>query len=177
MKQAIFSFALLFGLLLSGCSNDNNERPLDFSESDIQMKFILVSMERSGIAQMYMPYTGRNIRWVDEATGEIQFQDPPESSSMITAALKETEYIDFYLKDEFLFSARIRTTVHSDIYNDVVLYVDIEQDKYFIKDGYPPLDESQKGSAMQEERDENWGKIKSGYQKLIDQLRKENKIK
>lgn len=177
MKQAILFFTLLSGLLFSGCGNESNERPLDFSESDIQMKFILTSKERNGTAQIYMPFTGRNVRWVDETTGEMKFQDPPESSSMITLALKETDYIDFYLKDEFLFSAKIRTADNSDIYNDVVLYVDMLQDKYFIKDGYPPLTDSPENAGRQDERDKNWGKVRSGYQKLIDQLRHENKIK
>lgn len=177
MKQAILLFAVLSGLLLSGCNNDNNEKPLNFSESEIQMKFILDSKERSGNAQMSVSFTGRNIRWFDESTGEIKFQDPPESSSMVSAALIETERVDFYMDNELLFSAKIRTEANSDYYNDVVLFMDFANNKYFIKDGYPPLNESEKDSPAQLERDENWGKIKHGYQKLINQLRKEDRIK
>ncbi|HCO67979.1 MAG TPA: hypothetical protein DIT04_09540 [Dysgonomonas sp.] len=177
MKQNSLFFILLFGLLLSGCNNDNNEKPLNFSESKVQMRFVIPSFERSGAAQQAAVFTGRSIHWFDETTGEIKFQDPPESSAMILAALKEADHIDFYLGEEKLFSAKVRSQIHSDYYNDVTLYVDFGQQKYYIKDGYPPLDESQKDSPAQKERDENWENIKNGYQKLIDQLRREDRIR
>ena len=177
MKKAIYLSTFLFTLLLSGCSNDNDDRTLNFSESDIQMKFIVNSYEKNTVAQWTMQYTGRNICRFDETTGEIKFQDAPESSSMIALTLKSTDRIDFYLGDEFLFSAKMRSDINSSFYNDVVLYYDLSRDKYFIKDGYPPFKDKDKYPVEQEQRDENWEKIRTGYQKLIDQLRKEDRIK
>lgn len=177
MKQVVFLSVIFFGLLLNGCSSDKEDKALNFSESDVQMKFILNAESRDALAQWTIPYTGRNICWFDEATGEIKFQDTPEASSMIAVALKSTDHIDFYLGDEFLFSAKIRSGINSSFHNDIVLYYDIAYEKYFIRDGYPPFDENYKNTEIQQERDENWKKIKSGYQKLIEQLRKEDRVK
>lgn len=179
MKKAIYLSIFLFALLLNGCSNDSDDKALNFSESDIQMKFIVNSYEKNTVAQWTMQYTGRNISRFDKTTGEIKFQDAPESSAMIAQTLKSTDRIDFYLGDEFLFSAKIRSDLSSSFYNDVVLYYDLTQEKYYIKDGYPPFKNKEKDKypAEQEKRDENWEKISAGYQKMIDQLRKENRIK
>lgn len=178
MKWATFLLIILFGLSLNGCSGDKEDKTLNFSESDVQMKFILNTEDEGTLAQWTMLYTGRSICWFDAATAEVKFQDTPESSSMIALTLKSTDHIDFYLGDEFLFSAKIRSGANSDFYNDIVLYYDLAQNKYFIRDGYPPLDdEGNENLVAQQERDENWKKIKNGYQKLIDQLGKEGRMK
>jgi hypothetical protein len=63
----------------------------------------------------------------------------------------------------------------------LVLYQNLIENKYYLTDGYPPIEAYQnepvKQAEIQAERDENMQKIAPEWNKFIEQMKKEGRYK
>ncbi|MCE5331852.1 MAG: hypothetical protein LLF95_06905, partial [Bacteroidales bacterium] len=175
---------LLSGCLFIGCNNKNeNLKALSQIEVKAQPKQAATSETQAAKTV----FTGDDIVSYNGKTGEIQFkqnvlsqknQDPPDTDGSL----------DFYVKDQFLFSLyyRIISSIDNGFYSVPLIYhsfLDDKYDKYYIVDGYPwgiTIDESARARTVQagsveQIRKANAEKILSGWRLFVDELKKEGK--
>jgi hypothetical protein len=185
-KQMIF---FIIGCLLLSCGSDtlndkNNATstlifqavvPRDTGHSTYASS---VENETSSKNDTLAFFTGQDIVWFNETTGELKLTDG------FTGIIDFWEHHDSGIllvgfDDESLFSMELLFVwdVMSQIVNSPVLY--FKDSKIFIKDGYPDWEwlktESENPDCI--ERNENWKKIEQGWNKFIAQLKKEGKYR
>jgi hypothetical protein len=91
---------------------------------------------------------------------------------------------------EYLFSSMIYVTgLSSQVFNSLVFYYNITENKYFLHDGYPVIDggitlvEMYAGVSVivnemyQQIRDENMQKIESEWNTFIAQMKKDGQLR
>jgi hypothetical protein len=86
--------------------------------------------------------------------------------------------ISFYINDEYLFSSVIyANSLNSQIFNSLVFYYNIVENKFFLLDGYPNVSVLSNPQESQALRNENMQKISSEWAKFINQLKKEGRYR
>lgn len=153
--------------ILCGCNKTDSANLL---ESEI--KAVTSYTNKTKTEELYMSdgqlvFTGNDIDWFNPDTREIKFINlkPGVFSIPIYAQ------IDVNLNDETLFAivACINGSV-SRSYDDLVLFYDSETSKYYLHDNYPDywdLESTQK----------NIEKRSVGWNKFLEQLKKEGRLK
>lgn len=164
----IISFILLCTIFtLSSCEDNSPEQSsliTVMGEPKVRSAFA-DSGNRQGVAPVV--FTGNDIVWFNSKTQEIKFR-----GSFNHEDLKLHQNLQFYLAGEHLFTVVTYVQpIHSFASNDLVLYVDVDG-KYYLHDCYPL-------SLMETlpEVKENKQKREAAWDKFINQLRTEKKLK
>lgn len=128
MKQT-FKFSpivLLFTFLFMSC---NLLTELQNSASKLTFKVTTLNKTNS---EDSVVFSGKNMKSYNNTTGEVIFIDS-------TTISKVTKYRKFscYLGADSLFAFSYATDYMSAMINDLVLYENLSQTKYYFNDGYP----------------------------------------
>jgi len=96
-----------------------------------------------------------------------------------TNSLSLWRSVKFYIGEDYLFSSMIFVSdLSSAIYNSLVFYYSIIENKFYLADGYPMdtsvLSDPQKA---QDERDDNMRKIENEWNKFITLMKQEGKYR
>ncbi|KAA6344909.1 hypothetical protein EZS27_007505 [termite gut metagenome] len=114
--------------------------------------------------------TGKDIEWFNATTGELKFKDYVDKSIIMSLCV--------YLEEELLFSVGYVPDVMSYILNYPVLEHSLNDNRYYIKNGYPGWDEGNPNYlSVKEDREKNWEKIEKGWSIFIEQLKKEGRYR
>lgn len=160
MKRACIFIS--FFLLLIGSACESN------SQLDGMSSINVVGLGRaySGVgAGEQVLFSGNDILWFNPKTREIKFRD-----GVAERVLSLYGTILFKLADMELFIAHIVSDLVSASYDDLVLYHNLENDKYYLHNSYPNGLETEIIRLNSEIRSENWNLF-------LIQLAKEGRLK
>jgi hypothetical protein len=191
MKKTVLLFFAVLCFLLGGCAkeyiNDNVAFLNSNGLSSVAGIIVRASNEETtarstvrSAGEEPVVFTGNDILWFNETTKELRFKD--------NFAMKDVfggyKSIKFYMDGEYLFSSMIFvSSVSSQVFNSLVFYYNIMENKYYLNDGYPVINDDitiisiVNGDAVranemyQQLRDENMQKIESEWNKFINQLK------
>jgi hypothetical protein len=121
-------------------------------------------------------FSGKDIAWYNETTGELKFHDYFPGIEMKGYASVD---LLIYADDESLFSINLILTSNymSWVINSPVLLCGTDEKTYYIKDGYPDWEWLTDEEPVQIERNKNWRAIESGWNIFIEQLKKEGRYR
>ena len=136
-------------------------------------------------------FTGNDILWFNETTKEIRFNDNFSMKDVFSGFRS----LKFYMDGKYLFSSMIYVnSTSSQVFNSLVFYYNMMENKYFLLDGYPDINNGDvlidrwlstgsnslvpaTNELIQQIRDENRQQIESEWEKFISQLKKEGRYK
>lgn len=128
MKKLCYFISFLFLLLtFAGCENDGTLN----ENSEIVVVGLGHKVYNLPLGNEIL-FTGNDIKWFNRDTREIRFYD----HSVFKEKLEQYEKILVILADTELFTATNVSDVMasvSTVYNDLVLYYDTAEDKYYLK--------------------------------------------
>jgi len=120
-------------------------------------------------------FTGNDILWFDESSGEIRFRD----NMSLSDDMYLWKTVKFYINDEYLFASMIFVSdLSSAVYNSLVFYYSIIENKFYLAVGYP-MDVSvlQNPQEARDIRDENRRLIANEWNRFIAQMKLEGKYR
>lgn len=185
MKNVILLFTTFVCFLLNGCNTglgtvDDTVATVESNPSTSQIIVrastgeITASNSTRSDTLGEIVFTGNAILWFNETTKELRFKD----NMSIKPVVSNTMAISFYIGNEYLFTSMIyASSLSSQIFNSLVFYYNIIENKFFLTDGYPDVSVLSDPQKNQEERDENRENIASEWSKFIAQLKKEGRYK
>ena len=178
----LFSVTLAL-LLISGCHPDSEEMPNRTPSAIVVRSFDdVVSMRSAASNEAVGPvvFTGEDILWFNETTKELRFiNNASNNPSVLNNQLVLNNIaFSFFIDDEYLFSSMIyASSLYSQIFNSLVFYYNIVENKFFLLDGYPNVSVLSNPQESQALRNENMQKISSEWAKFINQLKKEGRYR
>jgi len=200
MKKTVLLFVAVLGFLLNGCAKENDVSSDNTpSLASVGPPAIIVRASNDEIStgsstrsdeMGTVVFTGNDILWFNETTKEIRFNDNFSMKDVFSGFRS----LKFYMDGKYLFSSMIYVnSTSSQVFNSLVFYYNIMENKYFLLDGYPAINNgdvliggwlNMNGSSVpatneliQQIRDENRQQIESDWNKFINQLKKEGKYK
>lgn len=168
-KLSDLLFVFLCIVSISSCSNENNNINGDSSiiARGVVNKKAESPLKESLTTVSPIAFTGKDIAWFNMKTREIKFRD-----TKIPELCDVYQKINFEIEDAYLFSAAtIASDVQSFICYDLVLFYNIEDNRYFLLDGYPDF------IIDNEETKKNILNRAEGWKQFLIQLEKENKLR
>jgi len=127
-------------------------------------------------------FTGDDILWFNETTGEIRFKRNYTIEEIVTSIPRSK--VKICIGDQSLFTVlSFITDVSSEEIDEPVLYYntldidDLDDNRFYLADGYPQWDWLTKDHPVQIMRDENMKKIEPEWTRFIEQLKKEGKYR
>ena len=196
MKKTVLLFVAVLGFLLYGCTKDSPyDTVREGSLASVGPPAIIVRASNDEITTRSdemgtVVFTGNDILWFNETTKEIRFNDNFSMKDVFSGFRS----LKFYMDGKYLFSSMIYVnSTSSQVFNSLVFYYNMMENKYFLLDGYPAINNgdvliggwlNMNGSSVpatneliQQIRDENRQQIESDWNKFINQLKKEGKYK
>lgn len=179
MKKMYLLFLSVICLLSGGCEQELEEDKPDTTLSEIiaRASHTETFMRSSFVADKgreSVVFTGSDILWFNETTKEIRFQENVSIKNVISIH----QSVKIYIGNEYLFSSMICvSSLNSQIFNSLVLYYNMVENKYYLLDGYPEVAVLSDPQEAQKLRNENRQTIASEWKKFIDQLKKEGRYK
>lgn len=164
MKPQVYLFLLIMASMF-GLFSCNINNPLNSNESKLVLKVPSQSKVNSSDSVIY---TGKDIQWFIESTGELQFVNPPTSQKFQTFGK-----IKFYLGNDSLFTASVVLDFMSSTRNDLVLHLN-SVGKFYLEDGYPAYIDNLGSTTL---RAQNKEKRAAAWALFIAQLKTEGKYK
>jgi len=176
-KIFLWSIATLC-YVLYGCSFEPENELTDLS--GIVVRASLEEVKTSGLYPSEEPivFTGKDILWFNESTKELRFNNNLHMKSVFANFLN-VEVIKFYIEGEYAFSCNFHVSgENSQIYNSLVLYYNMNENKYYLLDGYPPISELPEiDQELPNSRPDSTEDIEPEWNTFINQLKKEGRIK
>lgn len=160
MKKIGSFFSCILLMLLSSCDSDN------WAEQSSEIVVAGLKAEWSGLdTSDEILFTGDDIVWFDLKTKELRFKNDPfeKKSKGYTKILFKISGMDLFLAD-------IVTAPVNGEYEDLVLYHNPENKKYYLYESYPEKIDTETVRLNREIRSENWGAF-------IYQLGREGRLK
>jgi hypothetical protein len=182
MKVAVLLFTFITLISLIGCRPES-EDILVQTESSIIVKAAKVGevATRSTVENEIeepVVFTGGDIVWFNETTKEIRFKENFLNAPSNNVVIYARQAIKFYINDEYLFSSITYVSVFdSRIFNSLVFYYSMTENKFYLTDGYPAVSVLSNPEEIQEIRDENMRKIAGEWNRFIEQMKKEGRYK
>ncbi|MDR1436732.1 MAG: hypothetical protein LBI65_01305 [Candidatus Symbiothrix sp.] len=172
MNNGLTKGLLLFIAIvwMSGCTPpDNGEIQPDVKDTKSRILF----KSANGTDADTVAFTGDDILWFNETTMEIRFKENIAQRNKINAI--PSKILKVCLKDDFLFALNFVSEIDPRIYDTLVLYYILFENRFFLKDGYPDVSVLKYPEKSQALRDENKRKIADKWNIFIEQLKKEEK--
>lgn len=157
ISNALFVF-IVFSLI--SCQSEKSIN----TDSD-NLKFFVSRTDNKLIDTLL--FTNKEIRYFNGTTNELAF-----TSSLNTEKLNSYKTIRCYLNSDSLFSATIANTAMSVLINDLVLYHNLHDDKYYFDDGYPGWIDNIGATTL---RAQNKAKREEAWIRFIAELKKVGK--
>lgn len=160
MKKISAVFFFSFFLLLGGCESEN------WVDRSSEIVVVALSGKWEGLESSdKILFTGDDIAWFDLTTKELRFKNDPLRK-------KKASYpkILFKIAGKDLFLADLVTGSVSRQYEDLVLYYNSENQKFYLYESYPEKLDTEMVRLNTEIRSENWGAF-------IYQLGREGRLK
>lgn len=180
MKKIFLLFVSVICFLSGGCEH---EMEIEKDKPDNTLSEIIARASHTETFMRSSPmnlrkesivFTGSDILWFNETTKEIRFKE----NLLMKDVISIHQSVKIYIDNEYLFSSIICvSSLNSQIFNSLVLYYNIVENKYYLLDGYPDTSVLSEPQEAQRLRDENRQIIVSEWKKFIDQLKKENRYK
>jgi hypothetical protein len=164
MKKILYFFILFCILGLCNCSNNTEEI------SDIQAYGVLETRSVPRGISSQIIFSGDHIAWFNSTTREIKFKNLNPSTNIFPVYSK----IEFRIGEMVLFTAdSFVTDAYSQSFTDLVIYYNVEKDKYYLDDCYPNT------STMKTSREvlQNMERRQSKWAIFLNQLKQENRLK
>jgi len=158
---------LLFSLMLLLCPGCDLLKELN-QDDDAKLFFKVTVNSKTNHVDTIL-FTGKEIKWFNDSTGEIIFTD-----TVTTSKIKYVYRIKCYLGTDSLFTATVTSDIMSSIVNDLVLNHNLYDGKYYFEDGYPGWINNLGATTL---RVQNKEKRAVAWKRFIEQLKKEGKIK
>ncbi|MCA1744686.1 MAG: hypothetical protein LC643_03055 [Bacteroidales bacterium] len=189
MKTMCFAFSMILSLMLSSCSNDESLDRNNFSTSALIFKAtIITDSQNSGMSEApqsedtdtILFFSGRDIAWFKESTGELKFNDDFSGTEMIGNG---PAVLHVYSDYESLYSINFFHTsdVMSYVINSPVIVSEVGENACYIENGYPYRDlaDLDKDDPWRIEREMNWNALvqSEGWKLFIMQLEKEGRYR
>ncbi len=180
---------MIVSLMLSSCSNDDGLDRNNFSPSALIFKALIASdSSTSNISKSFQTantdtillFSGEDIAWFNETTGELKFNDNFSGMEMIGNGLV---VLHVYSDNESLYSINFFHTsdVMSYVINSPVIVSEVGKNTYYIENGYPyrNLADLDKDNPWRIEREKNWNKLvqSDGWKLFILQLKEEGRYR
>ncbi len=188
MKTMWYVFSVILSLMFSSCSNDDGLSENNFSPSTLVFKAsITTDSGSSDITKALQTvstdtiflFSGNDIAWFNETTGELKFNDNFSGMEMIGNGLV---VLHIYSDNESLYSINFFHTfdVMSYVINSPVIVNRVGKNtSYYIENGYPyrNLADLDKNNPWRIEREKNWDKLvqSDGWKLFILQLKEEGR--
>lgn len=155
---AIFFFSLF--LWLAGCDSEN------WTDRSSEIVVVALSGKWEGVESGdEILFTGDNIAWFDLKTKELRFKNNPfEKRSILYTKIL------FKISGRDLFLADLITDPVSSQYEDLVLYHNAKNKKFYLYESYPNKIDTEIVRLNTEIRSENWAAF-------IYQLGREKRLK
>ncbi|MDR2121325.1 MAG: hypothetical protein LBP64_10715 [Tannerella sp.] len=183
MKRTNLLIITLAGFSLCGCSPGSDENVQDaVSRLTVRAAGAEITTKSSTVpASEPVVFTGNDILWYNETTGELRFINNFTQNDDMRPYLYGSRF-KFYLEDEYLFSSVIySSSLDSRIHNNLVFYYDIIENKFYLAVGYPPIEAFHNTpeiqAEMQAERDANRKKIETEWNRFIEQMKREGRYR
>jgi hypothetical protein len=153
--------------LAAGCSKTDSVEPPTETTSQVIAKVSNTNAEQ-------IVFTGDDILWFNGRTKELRFRNNYSNKTMLDAITAHA--IKFYINDEYLFASILCvSSLSSQVFNSLVFYYNMIENKFFLADGYPEASVLPDPQKAQEERDENKRKIANEWNKFVNRLKLEGK--
>ena len=177
MKGKLFSICLFLFGMMAVVSCDSNEgdimgsvHPAKIVAYGINSSVSSQARSKDGTTSANQVFSDENIAWFNPVTREIKFKDLEPSASIFPVYDK----IEFRKGTKSLFTASSYVYgIYSQIFDDLVIYYDIENEKYYLADCYPNTPQVR----MLESVKQNTEKRAIAWQEFLDVLKSENKLK
>jgi hypothetical protein len=180
MKVSVLFLMVLMNFSFAGCRPESEETPA-LTASGIVIRAVSGeiasrSAAGNGAAEEPVVFSGEDILWFNETTGELRFKDNISNASVLTGLYVQA--IKFYVDDEYLFPSMLCVSdFSSQTFNSLVFYYNVIENRYFLRDGYPDAVVLPNPQKAQELRDENMRKITPEWERFLEQLKKERRYK
>lgn len=162
-----FLIILLAGIALSGCNKPHlNESQESKIVAMIDMNSMSTGTDYNSVGKDRVIFTGNDIASFNAKTREVTFKNLVPTPF----ALPMHCQIDIYMNAERLLNCVHINGSDNAVYNDLVLYYDLNTQKYFLNDFYP-FNWDHSGVK------ENIEARATGWNKFLNQLKKEGKLK
>ncbi|GHT58645.1 hypothetical protein AGMMS50239_03580 [Bacteroidia bacterium] len=177
MRNLVLMFTVAIFILSGGCTPDADEEITNQTSKLVARasngEIATRSSSDSNNSEVVI-FTGNDILWFNETTREIRFRD----NMLISNDIRIWRTVKFYVSDEYLFSSMIFVSdLSSSIYNSLVFYYSIMENKFYLADGYPVnVSVLPKPQEAQKKRDENMREIANEWNKFIEQMKAESKL-
>lgn len=160
MKKMSCVLSFLFLLLVCGCDSDS------LLESSSQIVAVGLHNEWEGLDSLdEIIFTGDDVLWFDGKTNELRFKKNPfeNNTKVYKKILFKIAGMDLFLVD--IVSGAVNAT-----YPDMVLYHNLENNRFYLWNSYPKDMETEEVRLNVEIRSENWNAF-------IYQLSREGRLK
>jgi hypothetical protein len=176
MTKAILFPTLLLSFALAGCGKTDGIDPPLSTASRLVFRVGEATKADDGTPDGGVLFTGDDILWFQESTGEIRFENNISQKEIIQGVLDRS--IRFYIDDEYLFSSMICVSdLHSQVYNSLVFYYSQIENRFYLKDGYPDVSVLHDSARQQSLRDANMAGIQREWERFTNCLKAENRWK
>ena len=191
MKAMCYIFFVILSLMFSSCSKNDGMFENNFSPSDLVFKAILTKQSGTSDISKSMQtltidtiliFSGEDISWFNETTGELKFNDDFSGIEEVTRYNSSVDLL-VYSDNDSLYSINLILTsdVMSWVINSPVIFKEIGENAYYIKNGYPDrnLAELDKDNPWRREREMNWNELvqSDGWKLFILQLKEEGRYR
>lgn len=156
---------LICTLLFSFCSC--SDKDVQKSKLRAIARYNITSKANSNGSEPKLLFTGDDIAWFNPTSREIKFTTVKSEPFSLPIYAQ----IDIKLENETLFTivAHINEFVDR-AYDDLVLFYDLENSKYYLYDNYPNYWSPETTEINRQHRKVNWNKF-------LEQLKRENRLK
>lgn len=190
MKPKSCLFLVIVLLVFSSCNNDGIMEKNNLSPSSLDFKAAIRTAPpsssaskaaQSTSADTILLFTGKDIAWFNETTGELRFND--NFSGIEVAGFNTSVDLLVYSDNESLYSINyiLTSDVMSWVVNSPVIYKGVGVSACYVKNGYPDrnLADLDKDDPWRIEREANWNKLvqSDGWQRFVLQLKKEGRYR
>lgn len=167
MKQLLYLSVLAFLLSIQSCKSDENEVNVNNVE-------VITVRSSSVVDDSKVVFLSDDIKSFNIKTGELEMNGNIQLEKIIA-----NSKLVFYMDDKPLFNtSTFVTDVMSQIFNDMVLYLDSGNGRLYIRDGYPSVDVlGTSKEKCKEAREENMKQRSSEWNLFLQVLEKANKLK
>lgn len=166
MKRIVVIIPFLVLLLAAGC--EKNEGTV----TNVPSKLVVLGYYSDDLksfseteASDDVVFSGEDILFFNSETGEIKFKEDFSPFSV-----PWYNRIRFELSGEVLFHAIAASDINSQIFNDLVLYYNVSDKKFYLNDSYPVHIFTEEAKANKEKRASAWVKF-------LNQLKVEGKLR
>jgi hypothetical protein len=180
---------MLFSIMLSSCSNDDSLDRNNYSPSALIFKAtILTDAQNSALtitpqsvgSDTILFFSGKDIAWFNESTGELKFNDNFSGMERIGNG---PVVLHVYSENESLYSIHFFHTsdIMSYVINSPVIVSEVGENACYIKNGYPyrNLTDLEKDDPWRIERERDWNALvqSEGWKLFVVQLKKEDRYR